>query len=391
MTPSEESLNVNVETVGRRRFISGVGQRVLLGGWTASLIACTSKTLTEGTATSSAAPASAPSESAGTGSAGSAATARSNVVNVASWPKGKTVVLLTVDGTSESHVRAIREAKRIGAQAGWKMEVFDSQGDYGKLSNGMLNYVNQGVDGFASVVVAPSLIGEGVAAANKAKIPIGGIFAGYEPTISFDVAANEWVSTARIGTYVLERLGGVGPSAKGGVVLLNWPNVPALVIRGIVAKSMLSYAKGVTLLKEEVLKVPGQVADAKSKTAALLQQYPKGQLSAIWAGWGEVGVAVSQAIREAGRQDDVFTVAIDGSQLEFNEIRSSGPLKATCANDMEGIAATCLDGLARIFQGQKPVATTIWVDAPLITKTNVPPSGQYAKGTGITTYYTGNN
>jgi ribose transport system substrate-binding protein len=322
----------------------------------------------------------------GTTTAGGAGTF---AIDTSKWPKNKTIAVVAVAGTSEAVGRAVAEAKRFGGQAGWKIEVFDGNGDYGKVSNAVTNYVSQGVHGIVSAVVSPSLIGEGVANANKAKIPVVGVFAGYESSLAADVASNEWISESKVGTYMLERLGGVGGGGKGNVALLNWPNVPALVVRGAVIKNMLSYGKGIKIVSEQVLTVPGQVADAKAKTAALLQRFPKGELDAIWAGWGEIGVAVSQAITEAGRQNDVFTVAIDGNQTEFDEIRKGAPLKATCANDMEGISQNALDSLARVFNGGKPVALTVWVDAPFVTKDTVPAAGQFPKGQGITPYFTG--
>lgn len=296
--------------------------------------------------------------------------------------RGKTVGLIGVAVTSEAPARAAKAARQIAAANGFKLEVVDTNGDYQKMASTMQTWAqSKKVQAIISDVVAPSLVKQGMAAANKAKIPVGGIFAGYEPGLAFDVASNEWISTSRIGTYMTDRLGG-----KGSVVFLNWPNVPALQIRQKAIEAILGYYPGIKVVSKQVLTVPGQVPDSKAKTKAILQKYKKGEIHAIWAGWDEVGVAASQAAKELGRKD-VFVVSIDGNLSSFDAIRRGDPFAATCANDMEQIAAVCLQQLSKVLKGGRPAANTFWVDAPFVAKQNVPPPGKYPKGQGLTSFY----
>lgn len=99
-----------------------------------------------------------------------------------------------------------------------------------------------------------------------------------------------------------------------------------------------------------------------------------------------MGNAASQQIKQLGR-DDVFTAAMDGNLQSFDAIRAGDPMSATCANDMELITQVCMQQLSTIVAGNEPIATSIYVDSPFISKENVPPSGQFPRGNGLTIFY----
>jgi ABC-type sugar transport system substrate-binding protein len=107
----------------------------------------------------------------------------------------------------------------------------------------------------------------------------------------------------------------------------------------------------------------------------------------VLGGWDEVGLAASNAIKKANRTD-VFSVSIDGNLGTFDAIRAGEPMGATCANDMTTITSVCLDQLSKMVSGGKPLGETIYVDAPFISKHNVPPQGQFPVGAGLTPFYT---
>lgn len=297
--------------------------------------------------------------------------------------EGKTVGLAGVAVASEAPARAAQRVQELADEFGFQVEVFDGDGDYKSMSDTMITWANSGtVDAIISDVVAPSLITEGMQAAEEAEIPVGGIFAGFEPGISFDVASNEWQSESRVGTYIIERMGG-----EGQIALLNWPNVPALRIRQSVIEAMLAFNEGIEIVANEVLTVPGQVPDAKQKTQSILTANP--DLKCIWGGWDEVGVAASQEIIQQGREDSVFAVGIDGNEASFDAIRAGEPFSATCANDMATIAEVCLQQLGVMLEGGSPIANSIWVDAPFVAEHNVPPPGEFPSGQGLMIFYGG--
>lgn len=293
---------------------------------------------------------------------------------------GKRIGLAGVAVSSEAPARVAARAQALADEHGFTLEVYDGDGDYKRMSDTMNAWALDGIDAMVSDVVSPSLIEEGMAAAEGAGIPVGGIFAGYAPGLAFDVASNEWISAGKIGTYVVERMGG-----KGQIALLNWPNVPALQIRQAVIEAMLQYYEEIEIVASEVLTVPGQVPDAQQKTQSILTAHP--ELKCIWGGWDEVAFAASQAVIQQGRENDVFCVGIDGNEASFDAIRNGEPFSATCANDMEQITDVCFQQLGVMLQGGQPVSTQIWVDAPFVAQQNVPASGKFPVGQGLTVFY----
>jgi ABC-type sugar transport system substrate-binding protein len=357
----------------RRGFLQGVGATIAGAAGIGWLEACTTTNTT-----------------AGTQEAGQVSKALA--IDPTTWPKGKTIAYISTTASGETPSRSIGAAKAVTAKAGWKLELFDANGDNTKAAQAIQSYANQGIDAICLGIIAPAAVTAGVAAAKAAKIPMGGVFAGYTPDINFDVTSNEWISASRVGTYALQRMGGVGSGGKGSVIMLASNGIPLdpIVIRQKTFHAMVDFTKGVQVVAEPATDFSNGFTSAKAQVLALLQKFPKGQLDLIWVSFGQLASVASQAVTEAGRQNDVFVVGDDGNLAEFDQIRSGGPEKATIVNDLEGVTAVCFDAFAKIFQGQK-VSPVLYVDAPFITKANVPPPNTYPKGAGLQEYYTGSN
>jgi ribose transport system substrate-binding protein len=297
--------------------------------------------------------------------------------------KGKSVGHIVIDIAASFPTRSTAEAKRLAKKYGFSVEIVDGAGDYNKINQAFTTFATKKVDAIFDTGCDPTLCKAGMTAAKQAKIPVGSVVAGYVPGLNaYDVESNDWINFSRIGTYVTNRLGNQG---GWGAAIINWPNVPALRIRSAQIKAMLDYYKA-SILADLVVAVPGFVPDAKQKASALLTKYPKGgDLNVIVCGWDDVGVAAAQACVEAGR-NDVFVVAADGNLAAFDMMRKGQPFAATCALDVEGMTDVMYAQMSAVLGGKKPLATTLYVDAPLITARNVPPKGQYPKGEGLQLY-----
>ena len=299
--------------------------------------------------------------------------------------KGKKIGMFVVDISTPVSTRAAAQGKVLAKKYGFSLEVFNAAGDFNKVNSTLATWATKKLDGVIDVGVDPTPIKNGISKLTDANIPIGGIYAGYSSGagLMWDVTTNEWINYAKVGTYLLDRLGATG---GGSVAIINWPQVPVLRIRSAVVNQMLDFYN-IEILADEVLAVPGQVVDAKQKVGALLTKYPAGgKLKAIVAGWDEVGQAASQAIKEAGRTD-VFVVSSDGNLEALEMIRNGDPFAATCGNDIQGMTTTCFGQLSAVIGGAKPMATSLYVDAPLVTKENLPAKGKYAIGNGLTPFY----
>ncbi|GIO59012.1 MULTISPECIES: sugar ABC transporter substrate-binding protein [Paenibacillus] len=77
--------------------------------------------------------------------------------------------------------------------------------------------------------------------------------------------------------------------------------------------------------------------DTQTQMEAILKQYPKGQISAVWAAWDEFAKGAARAIQQAGR-DEIKVYGIDMSDEDLQMIQDpSNPWVASAAVDPKDI------------------------------------------------------
>jgi ABC-type sugar transport system substrate-binding protein len=294
------------------------------------------------------------------------------------WPKGKTIGMLAAPPQYDIDKRMNDQAQALAKQAGWTALVVDvSQSDPNAACRG---WVTQKVDAVMGLFIGSADFPEGAAALKAANIPLGGVVAGYTDAMTFDVQGNEWAATSQLCAWAIGRLGGVSPGpggAKGNVAVLGVPGAQHQEIRARVLQNMVSFCPGMKVVAQPGLNVANLVGDSKTQTAALLNQYPKGELQWIFASDSTFGVAAAQAIQAAGRQGDVFVTGCNGILQEFAGIAADGPNKAATFLSVEYAAQVGMQAMANLLMGQKPPAPTLYIDEPLITKDNLPAAGQF--------------
>lgn len=298
-------------------------------------------------------------------------------IDPSSWPKGKKVGLLAPPPQYDIDKRMIDAATELAKAAGWEVSVVDvTQSDPNAAARG---WATQGFDAALSLFIPATYFASGAQALRDAGIPLGGVIAGYTEQLDFDVQANEWASAGEIVAWGLNRLGGVSPGpggAKGKVAILGVPGAVHQDIRIRVLKSMVDFCPGVEIVAEPGLNAADLVGDSKTKTAALLSRYPKGELDWIFTADSTLGVAAAQAIEAAGR-DDVFVTGCNGVLQEFDGIRSGGPNVAATYVSVEYATQVAMQTLANMVGGGKALAPTLYIDAPMITSDNVPAQGEF--------------
>ena len=119
---------------------------------------------------------------------------------------------------------------------------------------------------------------------------------------------------------------------------------------------------------------PDYFPDGKAKMEAILQSNPNpGDISAVYATFDGVGLAAAQAIKEAGLQDHIVVVGIDGDPEAYKEMKqSNSPFKATLAQDPETMARTAVDQVFELLKGNTIPERHIYIPGKLITKNNIP-------------------
>lgn len=119
---------------------------------------------------------------------------------------------------------------------------------------------------------------------------------------------------------------------------------------------------------------PDFFPDSKGKMESLIQANPEpGEISGVYATFDGVGIAAAQAVREAGLQEHIKIVGIDGDPNAYEEMREpDSPFVATVAQDPEGIAKAVVDGVFKLLRGEELEERHIYIPGVLITKDNIP-------------------
>lgn len=159
---------------------------------------------------------------------------------------------------------------------------------------------------------------------------------------------------------------------KGNVVeIFNDAGSMIRVRRAAMHKVLESYPD-VKIIAGFTYAWPDYFPDGKAKMEAVLQANP-GKVNAVYATFDGVGLAAAQAIREAGLQDKIVVVGIDGDPEAYVEMKKEdSPFKATLAQDPDTMARTCVDKVFELLKGNKIEERHIYIPGKLITKDNIP-------------------
>lgn len=268
---------------------------------------------------------------------------------------------------------------------GGKTQVFDAKG--GTEAVQAFEQANgAGVDAIYNVAndIGNGSLDAALKAAGDANRPVVTVWGG-QRVGSYSITGLEFQSAARVGQYVIDRIAAEnGGNAEGDVLIVNARVTPSLRQRADAFKAMVgenSEYPGISVTEVEV-DLANAVADAQAKVEQAFQANP--EIKAVYASFDSLGQGAAAAVDGLGA--NAFVVSFNGDSSALDMIRSGKSFKATAANDLEGTATLGCELLAKLIAGEKPEATTYWMDSPLVTDKNVPASG-FATGPGSFTLF----
>jgi simple sugar transport system substrate-binding protein len=128
--------------------------------------------------------------------------------------------------------------------------------------------------------------------------------------------------------------------------------------------------------------------DTQAKMEAVLKQYPKGQITAVWTAWDEFAKGAARAIQQAGRTE-IKVYGIDMSDEDLQMIQDpKNPWVASAAVDPTDIGRVQVRYAYQKLHGDKPeeqvVLKAVYVHRDELPKKQVSTSelSQYVKGWG---------
>lgn len=238
----------------------------------------------------------------------------------------------------------------------------------GRLS-AIENMISQGVDAIIIEEGDITQVAPALQEAKKKGIIIGSMDAGDADFVDVFVESNN----EQLGTEAAEQMVKL-INNKGNVVEIFNDAGSMIRVRKDAMHKVVEKYPDVKVKAGFTYAWPDFFPDGKAKMEAILQANSKpGDISAVFATFDGVGVAAAQAIKEAGLQNSIVVVGIDGDPEAYKEMKKpDSPFKATLAQDPDTMARTIVDNVFELLKGNKISERHIYVPGKLITKDNIP-------------------
>ena len=244
-----------------------------------------------------------------------------------------------------------------------------------KRMNAVENYIAKGVD---AIILQEGDVKQLAPALKQAKekgIIIVSMDAGTAPFVDIVVESNNWVLGAKAASELMRRIGG-----KGNIVEIYNPAGQMIRMRRQILHAVLTEYSEVKITNGFVYAWPDYFPDVKAKMESVLQSQGD-KIDGVFATFDGAGVAAAQAIKEAGYEDDIVVVGIDGDPEAYEEMREGdSPFKATVAQKPEEMARIVVDKVFKILNGEEVTRRHYYVPGELVTIENVPEPGKRFPG-----------
>ena len=279
----------------------------------------------------------------------------------------KRIAVLTPYLASVTTNEMIQAIKSYAKAEGWKVTVIDTKGDFNALANRFEDVIATRVDAIVMGMGDPNQIKTQIAKAKKAGIPVFGGDAGYIPDMVLNVTSNNYVLSSQITSYLFDKM-----DHSGNVVKFYHSAHPGVRKREVIFDAMLAHNKGIELVADYFVKVPGPIENARKAMESMLLANPsKGSITAVWAAWDEPAIGAAQAIKAAGREKEIIVTGIDGNSQALSMIKKEGIIIGTVKQDFDGIAKILVKQIKLYFNGKRNFDHIIYAQSYLVTPSNV--------------------
>ena len=281
--------------------------------------------------------------------------------------EGKNVYIVTPYLTSVTTKDMAEYIKGNLEEVGCKVTVIDTEGDTATFASRIEDAVTAKADAIVIISVDPEYCKVQIQEAYEAGIPVFGCDAGYIDTMQMNATSDNYQMGTLIVKFLFEDLMG----GKGTVIALTHRPHPGVVKRCEAFDDLIKEYPDITLITEQHVPAEQPINDAQTIVEnLLLANAEKDSVTAIWAAWDEPAIGATQALKEAGR-DEVIVTGVDGNQQAVALVAEGGNLKATVAQNFEGMGRIVVDEMEKLFNGEEIEKGEKYAPATLITLENV--------------------
>jgi ribose transport system substrate-binding protein len=303
--------------------------------------------------------------------------AKTQWIGPTSAPKpvtGKTIGVIPcasfVEGCAREAAGVVEAAKAIG----WNSILLDGKVSADVELQAMSSLISRHVDAIVLNSINATSVGDGMAKAKAAGIPVITSFAqdpqqlgGIENVRIDDPAAGEAVAA-----YIV---------ANGGGKVIVFEDNSAEEVINRTTGLLKGFAKfgGAQMISRQGL-VGNLIGPAEEPLmSSLLQGHPAGTVNWIYCGYDFMCSPLVRAIQRAGRTE-IKATGYDGNVENLNFIRNGQVQSATMGYPLEWAGWAVVDDLNRYFNHQTLWSGTKYLQYRLLTVANLPPAGQSYEG-----------
>jgi ribose transport system substrate-binding protein len=280
--------------------------------------------------------------------------------------EGKEISVMTPYLSSVATNQMVNELQSGLEAEGASVTVIDTANDFAALASRIEDVVAAQTDAIVLVSADPSQVENQLQEAFDAGIPVFGCDSGYIDGMQVNATSDNHQMGELITNYLFDDLMG----GKGTVVALTHRPHPGVAKRCEAFDELLAEQRDITLITEQHVPAEQPINDAQDIVENLLTANPeKGSITAIWCGWDEPAIGATQACQEAGR-DEILIVGVDGNDQAVSLIKGDTNLKATVAQNFQGMVDIVVEQMGKLFAGQTIQPGDMYAEATLITKEN---------------------
>lgn len=241
----------------------------------------------------------------------------------------------------------ISGAQSVIEAAGGTLTVADAQADFQKHNENIESLINSGIDGLIIQLGDAQQLGPVCAKAKEKGIPVitAAVGSPVENTIT-DINGDDALMTTLAADALLSAIG-----YKGNVYIVWVPGAPLLETRKRIFEAIAADYPDVVLHE-----VPAEHNAAKVQTQIeeIMTANPDpGSIAGIFGTYDVLISGGSEAIRRAGRGEEIKIVSIDGDRIGFQMLLQDGsPFAATVVQDVPSIGRQAAEILLGVLDGK---------------------------------------
>lgn len=214
--------------------------------------------------------------------------------------------IVSISPAEANNARFISGAQEQAQEYGWTVQVIDAQGAADQANTAIQNLVTRQAGAIIDMVFPTTSLGGGLAAAERAGIPVATWGGGMGPAV-VAINGSGGPMAVPIVEQMVEDMGG-----EGSVLALTYHTGQVCREREEELDKILQAYPDITVTKNEV-RIPGYLQDGAQYASAWLASHPAGgEPLAIWGCWDDPALGAISALRQQ-RRDDVKVYGINGN------------------------------------------------------------------------------